>query len=107
MGSRLLYDAVKSLSLPADEQLALLSGLGCPGVIDELALQFHDQAVTAEQLMQAGEIEYQQLLLVKEIDAILARMSGQENAALWTNDALKQSPLWEEIRRRANRFFGP
>ena len=105
MNSRHLFDTVKCLSLPAHEQLAVLSELGCPGVIDELALQFHDQAVIADQLLEQGEIEPKQLSIVKEIDTKLTNMSGQHNATVWTEDALKHSPFWLEIRQLATGFF--
>ena len=105
MNSEPLSEAIRCLALPAEEQLTFLSRLGCPGVIDELALQFHDQAVIADQLLEAGEITPGQLAVVKDVDEMLTGMSGQRNAALWTEDALKRSALWEDVRRRAAAFF--
>jgi hypothetical protein len=105
MNSEALFEAIRCLALPPDEQLAFLSRLGCPGVIDELALQFHDHAVVADQLLEAGDITPGQLAVVNDVDGLLTGMSGQHNAALWTEQALKQSALWEDVRRRAAAFF--
>ena len=105
MNSMLLPEAVRVLALPAVDQLAVLSDLGCPGVIDELALQFHARAVLADQFQEAGEITPEQLAVVRGLDEALTGMSGRHTAALWTEDALHESALWERVRYRAKSFF--
>jgi hypothetical protein len=103
--SSALIRAVRSLSLDADEQLHELCRLGCPDVVDELALQFHDQAVLADQLFSSGQITEKELSLVRRIDELLVNMSGEVNAALWTPAALRSSPAWEQVRQLAREFI--
>jgi hypothetical protein len=101
-----LIRAVRCLSLEADEQLHELRRLGCSDVVDELALQFHDQAVLADQLFSSGQITEEELNLVRRIDKLLEEMSGEVNAALWTPAALRSSPLWAQVRLLAREFVG-
>jgi uncharacterized protein YcaQ len=105
LDSKLLAQSVELLGLAAEEQLKALTRLGFPENVDELALQFHDQAVIADQLSKIGKITARQLSIVKEIDRTLGEISGPKNAALWTPDALKESTIWEDVRRRAKSFF--
>ncbi len=100
-----LIRAIRILSLSAEEQLRILYEWGIPDVIDELALQFDDFAILADQLFESGQLETKQLELVKEIDRLLADMSGEKNAALWTPEALRNSPLWEKIRLLSREFL--
>jgi hypothetical protein len=106
MDPALLIQSIKALSQSAEDQLMVLSALGCPGNVDEIALQFHDQAVIARQLMEAAQISPEQLLIVMEVDGLLDKISGKHNAALWTEDALNRSQDWDVIRCRAGAFFG-
>jgi hypothetical protein len=99
-----LVRAVRCLSQDADEQLHELHRLGCPDVVDELALQFHDQAILADQLFGSGQITEEELDLVKRIDKLLEDMSGEANAALWTPVALRTSPQWTQVRLLAREF---
>jgi hypothetical protein len=39
------------------------------------------------------------------LDARLAEMSGERNAALWTDEALRSRPEWEEVRRCAREIL--
>ncbi|MCY2966645.1 MAG: hypothetical protein NT069_23960 [Planctomycetota bacterium] len=104
LSSAALLRVVHWLSRGPDEQLAELRHLGCPDVIDELALQFYDQAVLADQLQSAGEITEEQLDVVRRIDEVLDAMSGEANADLWTAAALKTSPMWTRVRILASAF---
>lgn len=103
--STALRRAVRSLSNDADEQLAELRNLECPVGVDELALQFHDQAVLAKQLNELGEISDEEFETVRRIDRLLDRMSGEVNAQLWTTDALRTSPQWAQVRGLAQEFL--
>ncbi|WP_150105946.1 hypothetical protein [Rubinisphaera brasiliensis] len=103
--STALRRAVRSLSNDADEQLAELRDLGCAVGVDELALQFHDQALLAKQLNELGEINDEELETVRRIDSLLDRMSGEVNAHLWTGDALRTSPQWAQVRGLAQEFL--
>jgi hypothetical protein len=104
--SAALVRAVRCLSQDADEQLHELRRLGCSDVVDELALQFHDQAILADQLCSSEQITWEELDLVKRIDKMLEDMSGEANAALWTPLALRSSPLWVQVRLLAREFAG-
>ena len=105
LSSTPLLRAVRWLSQEADEQLAELRRLGCPDVVDELALQFHDQAIMADQLHNLGGISREQLEVVRRIDKLLEDMSGEANAELWTVEALRTSPMWAQVRTLAREFL--
>ena len=104
LSSTALLRVVRCLSQDADEQLAELRRLGCSDVVDELALQFHDQAILADQLHSSGEITEEELDVVRRIDQLLDGMSGEANAELWTAAALRTSSLWEQVRTLAREF---
>lgn len=99
-----LLRVLRCLSYDADEQLAELRELGCPDVVDELALQFHDQAILADQLHSSNEITEEELEVVRRIDKLLESMSGEANAELWTVSSLKTSPAWMQVRSVAREF---
>lgn len=100
-----LLRAARPLAKEADEQLLELHRLGCPDVIDELALQFHDQAVLADQLFDSGELTEEQYATVKRMDEMLTSMSGMENAPLWTPAGLRDSPQWNQVRLLATQLI--
>ncbi|VTS05173.1 hypothetical protein [Tuwongella immobilis] len=97
--------AVRLLSFEANEQLRELSRLEHPVGIDELALQFDDQAILVDQLVAAGQVSEEQQAIVRQIDELLRDMSGEVNAALWTPDSLRTSPLWANVRQLAKAFL--
>ena len=104
---RLLANFVRSLgvlALPAADQVAWLGsldGLGDPPSTDELALELDDGFRLAPQFVAAGWLPPAVLDPLRQLDEVLAAMSGQDNAELWVPDALVRSPRWSEVRSKA------
>ena len=98
---KLLRDALTLLASPPAVQLEHLATLGVPQGIDELALEFDDVAAAADSMLKEGELDNQQRNCVKQLNEFLAQFSGQNNARLWTPEALSSAPQWEKVRRLA------
>ena len=98
----LLRDALTLLASPATAQLEHLSALGLPGVIDELALEYDDIAAAADNMLVEGELDNFQCSCVKELNRFLREISGKHNAHLWTAEALRSAPEWEQVRHKAS-----
>jgi len=90
--------SLERLALPAEGQLASLPDGCCKA--DELALDF-DNFCRAEGVVLQGEVNG----LVEELDHLLARMSGTANAELWTDEALRLRPEWEQVRSMARQIL--
>ena len=88
------------LAATADKQMDYLIRLGTYPLADELALEFHEGALMAPQLVKAGLLTEYQAGLVRDIDQMLDDISGAGNAPLWQADSLRD-PVWEEIRNAA------
>lgn len=90
----LLKRAVQALTQPADVQLALFPDCVCKG--DELALDFDDGLYE----MVGHEHEYtpDQHSAISQLAARFSAMSGEQNAHLWTDDAIRSHLAWTEIR---------
>ena len=97
---RALRDQLQRLAAPGDQALADYPD-GCAKA-DELALDFH-HSYTAYTSNFANEISPAALEALRTLDACLDRMSGHDNAHLWTDDAVRQHPAWSEVRRLAKR----
>jgi hypothetical protein len=92
--------SIQALALPADEQLAYFPDFVCKA--DELALNFDGANVlryTSEYFTE------QQCSLLKDIDSQFDLMSAQKNSGLWTDEALRENPLWERIREMAKELL--
>lgn len=92
-----LQRAVLALTQPADVQLSLFPDFVCKA--DELALDFEDGLY--ELVGHENEITVEQKAAVEALDQIITRMSGEQNASFWTEEALRTHPTWEEIRTAA------
>ena len=53
------------------------------------------------QWVEAGWVAPASVPPVEALDAILDQMSGQDNAALWTREALGNHAAWREVRTLA------
>ena len=93
-----LIDSLQALAAPADVQLARYPDFTVKA--DELALEFEDALLLVTSCQQIGMDDEQRDTLCG-LDDLLTRMSGKENSRLWTEDALRSAPEWEEVRRRA------
>jgi hypothetical protein len=91
--------SVRALAQPAHIQFGLFPDFVC--VADELALDFDQWYQTF--LDSAGDIPFSevQIELLSQLDAKLLEMSGPTNETLWTDDALKGSAEWHDLREFA------
>jgi hypothetical protein len=92
-----LQSAVLALAQPAEVQLSLFPDFVCKA--DELALNFEDGLY--ELVGHEHEITDEQRMAIDELDRLLQSMSGKQNAALWTDEAVRSHSMWEEIRKTA------
>lgn len=93
-----LRAAVGRLAWTGDAQVEYLHGIGVGGLADELALEFDALFPTSRSCPDfqgpAGEV-------LAELDRTLERMSGEANARLWTDQALRSAPEWHQVRALA------
>jgi hypothetical protein len=92
-----LQRAILALAQPAEVQLSLFPDFVCKA--DELALDFEDGLY--ELVGHEAAMTPPQRVAIDALDALLSRMSGEENSAFWTEDAVRSHPAWEEIRGAA------
>jgi hypothetical protein len=92
-----LQRAILALAQPADIQLSLFPDFVCKA--DELALDFEDGLY--ELVGHEHEITSPQQASIDTLDRLISEMSGEQNAAFWTEDAVRSHPTWEEIRTAA------
>jgi hypothetical protein len=93
-----LQQSVQALALPATTQLALFPDFVCKA--EELALGF-DHWWLCVSSRAIGVLTEDQQRLLQEINSRLSRMSGAENAHLWTDDGLGIDPAWQQVRQLA------
>lgn len=98
-----LVESLQALALPATEQTALFPAF--VHVPDELALTFEYSMRLMEQSAEFETLTALQRSTLGELDRRLAELSGQQNAAFWTVEALRQDPRWEELRTLARRIL--
>lgn len=98
-----LRSALSLLSASSEVQLKYLDDLGLPDVVDELALEFDDVAPAVGNLVEVRAITTNAADAVRRVDAQLAAMSGEQRSQLWTPQALRTAPEWDEVRRLADR----
>ena len=98
-----LIESLSIIASPAADQLEYLKELGIPNGVDELALQFDDEAVLAEGLLNKGVITRDQCLAIQQVNEALEAISGEENARFWTAEALRYDSKWDRIRILASR----
>lgn len=96
-----MREALGLLAADAGDQLRYLSEIGVAGVVDELALEFDDLMTLAQSRLDQGDITEVQYEKLRELDQKLSDMSGSNNASLWTEEALRTSDEWKEVRRLA------
>jgi hypothetical protein len=90
-----LITTLQALAAPAETQRGRFRELGAKA--DEVALDYADAWLTARQCP-GLEWTVEQQHLLDELDTLLAGMSGQAHAALWTDEALRQDPEWARVR---------
>lgn len=94
-----LRKALQQAALPADCQIARLKGFP---VADEVADDVGNWILWVLQRPDVNLTDEQRASLA-ELDALLGQMSGQHNTHVWTDEALRSLPEWEEVRSKASR----
>lgn len=100
-----LIKIIGVLALPAAGQRRCLQIMGVAPLADELALELHDQVLLIDRMVESGCLNREDAEAARRLDALLARMSGAENASLWTSDALSTRSEWEDVRHQAREFL--
>lgn len=94
-----LIVAISRLARPAEGQIAYLEALGPGTMADELALELDDVAEAAVAV--PGLLSQRQEALVRALDVRLREMSGPDRNELWSQQALRASPAWSQVRADA------
>ena len=94
----LLRGSLEHLSWPAAQQIAYLAGMRVDA--DELALDFNDWALLADQLLDAGAISREAYRVIVDIDAILDSLDPTPSN--WDDKALEDLSEWQAIRHLAS-----
>jgi hypothetical protein len=97
-----LLKTVKRLALAADEQAAYVRQLGSAPSLDELALEFDDEFNRLRGEGGASAVPPGYHAALSALDEQLDRMSGQDNAELWVEEALGRRE-WQQVRELARR----
>jgi hypothetical protein len=95
-----LRETVGRLAADPSEQIAYLQELGTYPVTDELALEFHDAFLLADQLVEAGRLAPDLYRRVSRIDKLLDDLSDGAEAN-WLPEALESDPRWAKVREIA------
>jgi hypothetical protein len=94
-----LVEALELLAAPPEEQIAWVGNHRAH--VDELALQFDDSFKPLD--IDDGPLSQDQRQAIRALDSALLRMSGPENAPLWTEEGLRTSSRWKHVRLLAAR----
>lgn len=97
-----LVASLRRLAAPAHVQVHYLKDLGVYPSADELALEFHELALTSRRHVVAGDISMTEAAAVERLDRQLGSLGGEEHASLWTADALRSRDEWREVRASAS-----
>ena len=104
-----IREAVAALAAPPDEQAAHLDRLfssaargsaatyGC----DELALCLDDIFAARNDMIEHGELVEPEAVLIRPLNDLLTRLSGQHNAEFWRREALYADARWDNVRALA------
>lgn len=100
-----LKTAVTRLSSSHVEQIEYLRSIKTYPSADELALEFHDLALSIEHLQATYTISNAALSLVALLDKKLDSFSGENYAHDWNAHALASSRNWAEVRSIAKQLL--
>ena len=98
------------LASPAGEQTAYLDELMSTATgggsatsygNDELALEFDDIFHASRDMIRHGELTEYEAALIRPLDDLLTRLSGEHHAYVWQREALDADSRWDEIRTLA------
>jgi len=98
-----LKQSVRVAARPAADQIASFpNGVD---VEEEIAIEFDAHCRWALEGHQAPDLTPDQRSSLVALDTRLDLMSGKQNADLWTDEALRTRPEWEEVRRDARKIL--
>jgi len=97
----MLRDALVRLNADAPQQREYLRQLGVEECADELALEFDSVYRLLGECLGRREITEAQVSSVIALNEYLREMGGEENADLWTPEALESSEKWSRVRELA------
>jgi hypothetical protein len=100
--------SVAVLALPAEGQERWLNSFGLPGeaaIADELAQEFDDRFLLLPQFVELGWIPENVAEQLRELNSLLAAMSGPENAHIWEISALGTNDVWDKVRNHATNIL--
>jgi hypothetical protein len=97
-----LCSAVRNLSLPGKEALAILPAGRHRA--DALAISFDDHYTSFMERM-TGLPGEAQLIALQELDSALNAISGPDNVELWTDTSFASDPQWNDIRALAQKVL--
>nr|WP_308800973.1 hypothetical protein [Streptomyces polyasparticus] len=100
---RLLIDSLSVLAADASVQTAWLDEHEV--AVDEIALDFDHAFRMANRLVEHDQISGSAAAELREIDVLLAGMSGHEQADRWTRDALVSDAGWSQARQLAHQVL--
>ena len=99
----LLRDIVRIAALPGYLQIESFPSQVVAA--DEIALDFDTHCMWALEGLGAPALTKEQEASLIALDARLDRMSNEHNPSLWTDDALRHHPEWDDVRADARRIL--
>ncbi len=96
---RLLKEAIQHLADSYESQCGYLRSLsGDHLLVEELALEFDDIAPAFLSGQSRSAIGEGAAVLIQQLSNLLAQMSTANNVVVWTEEGLRDSPAWSEVR---------
>lgn len=99
-----LWRVVLSLAEPLDPLGSVARPTALPGLSENLVLEFDEAYTDFVDAFDALPSE-DQMLALQAVDTKLAAMVEVKDAALWTESARREDPLWVEVRLLAMRVL--
>lgn len=93
-----LRKCLHALSLDGDRALSCAPPGSCRA--DELALDY-DNFLSAAMGSFEKEFTPDQVAALRRVDELLSAMSGHSHEDLWTDEAVRSHPRWQEVRSEA------
>ena len=98
-----LIQAIQLLAADYETQIGILPDF--VHIPDELALTYGDCFLFADDIAEAGLIEEEVLVRLKELDDTFEHLSRKGNEAFWTLSRLRDSDEWQCIRSMASKLL--
>ena len=97
-----LEQAVRRAAFPADRQIGCFTaGLDVPYEIADDIDNWCGWVLGSRDVLLSNE----QRSSLSSLNAQLDEMSGEQHSDLWTEDALRRSPEWDNVRREARKIL--